>query len=218
MSVNLIGCSGIATSGKDLFCKIAKSLLDERGYITKKLAFADELKDEINPFLIKYYGIDIWNCSSEEKSLCRPLLVAHGCCKREQTKGEYWVNKIRTKIALTESISSNSYYNDKIDFYFLSDVRFLNECNFIQEELNGYVIHIKKYHIENSTLLYDKYPNIEEEKNDPLVENASDYKLEWEDISYEKNNKPTYDELVKNEYLRNKVKECLSSYLKFLSF
>ena len=86
--IKLIGVGGYARAGKDMFVKIASKILSDNGYKTKKFAFADELKHDLDPWLCEKYGISAWTTNDAEKALIRPILVAHGCAKRNQTQGK----------------------------------------------------------------------------------------------------------------------------------
>ena len=48
----MIGISGIAASGKDLFCRLL--LKEIKG---QRIALADQLKEEVKPYIISKYGI-----------------------------------------------------------------------------------------------------------------------------------------------------------------
>ena len=91
----MIGISGIAASGKDLFCRLL--LKEIEGH---RIALADQLKEEINPYIISKFGIDILNCSTESKNKVRDLLVFYGSLKRFQTGGQYWTNIAQKKACL----------------------------------------------------------------------------------------------------------------------
>jgi hypothetical protein len=222
-SFNVIGVGGISRSGKNTFCNLAEELLKENGYVVEQYAFANALKDDIDSFLKEKYGISAWTEKSMEKSLIRPLLVAHGCSKREQTGGKYWIDIINKKLIdkYTLQTSDNNYVA------LISDVRFTNETNYIKRDWNGWFIHIRKYEqipiintldkdiineilngskyseedknkILNTTkIVFDGAPNEEEKHNDPLIQRIADYHLDW----------PVVDDI--NE-LKFYVKECLS--------
>ena len=208
---------GFARSGKDTFVKIAKKILKENGYSSIKLAFADELKEEIDPFIKEYYGISAWTDVTEEKNFIRPLLVAHGCQKRIQTNGTYWIDKINGEIDLIHCE----------DVAFISDCRFPNEIDWIHEKWGGWFVHLKRYshgaicdggvNLPVRELrefkIFDKAPNEEEAKNDPICEQKADYCLEMENaIEREqrlKGIKITVDSLIDNTYLNEEIKSCL---------
>lgn len=210
----VIGVGGFARSGKDTFVKIARKQLKESGYSSIKLAFADALKEEIDPFLKEYYGISAWTDDTEEKKIIRPLLVAHGCQKRVQTQGKYWVEKV------DEAIESIHFSEDVI---FISDCRFPNEVDWVHDKWGGWFVHLSKYSLAQSVdscgistpvKMFDKAPNEEEAYNDPICEEKSDAKLELENaIEREKRLKGniiTSESLIDNIYLNEEIMLCLS--------
>ena len=205
--VNIIGVGGLAKSGKDLFCTIAANLLKEKKITTIKFAFADELKDDIDSFLREKYGISAWTSDPDEKEIIRGLLVAHGCCKRNQTKGQHWIDKIQTNI-LNFGLSLP-------DVIFLSDIRFKNEVEFIHS-FDGKFIHLSKYRLERQYTIKGKEsiekvfslpPNEEEKLNDPIIKKMADFRLEWEDIKGSINIE--LHDVSMNEYLIRNVKDML---------
>ena len=211
----VIGVGGFARSGKDTFVKIAKKILKENGYNPIKLAFADAVKEDMDAFLKENYNISAWTDDTEDKKIIRPFLVAHGCGKRLQTDGKYWIDKVNEEI---ERIHCE-------DVVFVSDCRFPNEVDWIHEKLGGWFVHVKKYSEiplssaggqqgDGTFKKFDDAPNDEEAKNDPLCEQKADYKLEMENaIEREqrlKGIKITVDSLVDNTYLNEEIKLCLS--------
>ena len=218
----IIGAGGFARSGKDTFVKIAKKILKEHGFSSIKLAFADALKEEIDHFLIENYGISAWTDDTEEKNIIRPFLVAHGCGKRAQSAGEYWVNK------LDEAIETIHFSEDVV---FISDCRFPNEVDWIHNKWGGWFVHLKKYLVSDlhsfggevyfGEKLYDPPPNEEESIQDPICEAKADYKLELENaIEREKRltgNIITPESLIDNSYLVEEITKCLSTHPIFSS-
>lgn len=203
----VIGVGGFARAGKDTFVKIAKNILKENGYSSIKLAFADPLKEEIDPFLREHYNISAWTDDTEEKALIRPYLVAHGCGKRIISNGRYWVDKIDQAL---ETIHFNE------DVVFISDCRFPNEADWLHNKWNGWFVHLKKYSVTNNPYehnLYDVAPNSEEAMNDPICEQKADYRLELENVIEktfrETGNKISPESLVDDSYLINKITACL---------
>lgn len=218
----IIGCGGYARSGKDTFVKVAKKVLKDNGYTCVKLAFADSLKEEIDPFLREHYNISAWTDDTEDKNIIRPYLIAHGCGKRKISDGNYWIDQIDKAI---ETIHFTT------DVIFISDCRFPNEVDWLHNKWGGWFVHIKRYSvksgIQNDSFTgkeigyrewkqYDESPNEEEEINDPLCEEKSDYNLELENV-IEKTFRETgikikADSLVDNSYLLNEVTKCLSKH------
>ena len=89
----VIGISGVAGSGKDLFYSLLSRKINCERY-----ALADNLKKEVKETSLKLYGIDSTNCSREEKNYIRPFLVSHGTMKRNQTDGTHWTKLLTKKI------------------------------------------------------------------------------------------------------------------------
>lgn len=215
----IIGVGGFARSGKDTFVKIARKICEENGYIAHKAAFADALKNDLSEFLMRYYGINVWTEDTNEKSIIRPILVAHGCQKRVQTEGKYWIDKI------DELIEKNSVFLPNT-ILFVSDCRFPNEVDWIHKKWHGWFVHLKKYKIEKrcdpddspreyfDKRIYDLAPNDEEAKNDPICEKNADYRLELENVTEREwrlnGNKITPDSIVDNTYLNKEIKLCLA--------
>lgn len=221
----IIGCGGYARSGKDTFVKIARKIAEQTGYITHKAAFADALKNEVSTFIMQHYGINVWTEDSIEKSIIRPLLVAHGCQKRLQTKGRYWIDKI------DEMIEKSVFLPNTI--LFISDCRFPNEVDWVHNKWNGWFVHLKKYSVEKryttythpvcssfsgivETKTYDKAPNEEEAKNDPICEKNADFRLELENMTAKEERlhsgiKITPEAVLDNTYLNKEIKLCLMS-------
>jgi hypothetical protein len=199
----VIGVGGFARSGKDTFVKIARKLLDERGYKTTQFAFAGALKYEIGPFIEQYYGIDVLTDNTEEKNLIRPLLVAHGCQKRIQSKGNYWIDSVDKNL---ENISPH--------VVFISDCRFPNEVEWIHNKWNGWFVHLKKYSMFAGYKKFDDAPNAEEAFNDPMIQKGADYLLDLENVVEREErltgNKITLGMIIDNTYLKEEIKVCLS--------
>lgn len=216
----VIGVGGFARSGKDTFVKIAKKILKEHGYSSIKLAFADALKEEIDPFLKENYSISAWTDDTEEKKVIRPFLVAHGCGKRAQSAGKYWVDKI------DQAIEGIHFSEDVI---FISDCRFPNEVDWVHNKWGGWFVHLSKYSVL-SGMQYDSFtgketgvkewkqldeaPNEEEAKNDPICAKKADYCLEMENAIERElrltGNKITVESLIDNTYLNGEIMKCLS--------
>jgi hypothetical protein len=221
----VLGVGGYARAGKDTFVKVARKILTENGYSSEKLAFADALKNEIGPFIKEFYGIDVWTDDTVEKTIIRPLLVAHGCQKRLQTDGKYWVDKVNEQIEKISSIRDM-----KKHIIFISDCRFPNEVDWTHDRWGGWFVHLKKYSIitpkgkpvyneigqlENPMWKhFDSAPNAEEAVNDPICEKNADYRLELENVIEREqrlnNIKITVDDLMDNTYLNEEINLCLT--------
>ena len=73
--MKVIGISGLARSGKDTLFQFLSGKLKEDNISSKRLAFADELKEECDDFLKKNIGISAFTEKNSEKEIIRPFLV-----------------------------------------------------------------------------------------------------------------------------------------------
>lgn len=181
MLKTVIGIAGVANAGKDLFY----SLLSKR-INAERFALADELKLELRDTIQKLYEVDILNCSREQKNALRPFLVFHGDYRRKQTNGRYWIDKLEKKINDQTAILKYNGINQQITC--VTDVRYQfyekDEIFWLKKEMNGTLVHIKKFTLDNAgNKIFTAPPNEHEAVNDPLLQKAADYKIEWPDIS-----------------------------------
>jgi len=185
--MKIIGVSGFARSGKDLFTNVAQNILNERGIKSEKYALAYELKSDLKDLIKEKIGIDVFTENTEEKTIIRPLLVAYGDAMRKISQGKYWTNKVETRIA-----------SSKADVIFITDIRYdhypEDECTWLQRKMNGKLIHLTKYKqspvpsgrrfSKNKIVkIYDSAPNEHEMLNNPKIMKKSDLKIEWQDYS-----------------------------------
>lgn len=167
----IIGISGVARSGKNLFTTFAREYFQDKGKTTAEFALADELKYDLENFVKEKLGVDIWTDDTVVKNKIRDLMVAYGRIQREATGGMYWVDKLRPKIEECPA-----------DVVFITDCRYPNdEVDFVHG-LGGKVIHITRYCFDRGYKDFQDGINKEERKNDPLVKQKADLKFEWEDL------------------------------------
>ena len=167
----MIGISGIAGAGKDLFCKLL--LKEIQG---TRVALADPLKEETRGFILQKYAIDIQSCSLEEKNRVRDFLVFYGGIKRYESKGTYWTDKAQKKVDAARSTPV------------VTDIRYAeyqnDEIHWIKSTNKGVLVHLRKY-CEIETLgphtkrVYFDPPNEDERRNDPKLLEKADYCIEW---------------------------------------
>jgi hypothetical protein len=178
--MKVIGLAGVARSGKDTFCAIAKKLITEKGLTVERFALADDLKSDLEPFLKDKLGINVWTSDPVEKTLIRPFMVWYGCTQRQLSNGTYWINRVAKKI--NES---------KVDVAIVTDVRFENEMRWLQQTMEGRLIHVSKFawgitgvapKVSGSQRIkmFVEPPNEEERANDPKMKMGADYIVEWE--------------------------------------
>jgi len=89
MSRTVIGISGVAGAGKDLFFNLLSNEIRAR-----RFALADSLKYDVRDWCIRRYGIDPLECSREDKEKIREFLVFHGTFMRKRTQGRFWLDKL----------------------------------------------------------------------------------------------------------------------------
>ena len=201
----VIGVTGLARSGKDIYCKIAQSILSANGFHPQKYAFADALKTDVEPFLRDVCKCDVWTDNTEIKTDIRDFLVWYGTTwwrKREPTR---WIRLVE------EKMKSESWVNASL----ISDVRYPNEGHWVHSK-DGWLVHISKY-VKLSPdagktwkRKYQVPPNEQEAKNDPIMQEMSDYKVQWEDLTTQEV-KINPQELVSNMYLREEVFKSLQA-------
>lgn len=199
----VIGVSGVAGAGKDLFVQTCIRELGKRGKAAASLAIANLLKEETRDWCLKHYDIDPVFCNRKDKEKIREFLVFHGTMKRKTSNGRHWIN-------LTDSIVRNT--QELYDYVFISDVRYndypKDEIYWIKEELKGVLVHISQY---ETCEIPDKknWPktkmgkefltpaNKEEERNNPSLKAEADYPLEWERVENINKDKYISSEVVK---------------------
>lgn len=209
--MTIIGISGYARSGKDLFTTVAQTVLKEHELKSEKFALAYELKNDLK-FLIKdKVGLDVFTDDTKEKSIIRPLLVSYGDVMRKISEGKYWTNKVGQRIEKSKS-----------DVVFITDIRYdvypEDECTWLRHKMAGKLIHItkfkqgtvpqgKRFSKNKIVKIYDGAPNDHELLNNPKVKAKADYAFEWEDYSDQLNGSSLED----HPYIREKVITALKS-------
>lgn len=186
--IKLLGISGYARSGKDTFVQFAQKILKENSIMAPRVAFADELKKNLNTFLMNNMGISAFTRDDNQKKIIRPMLIGYGHGMR-QLNPDHWIETIRPNILGAISTTVNIGEHNNYIFPIISDVRYVNEAKFVQE-MGGKVIVVSRKEIPA--------PNETEAESQPLVNEIADYILDW----------PTFglDELDKAEPL---VEKCL---------
>jgi hypothetical protein len=205
----IIGISGLARSGKDLFTSVAQLILKENKISSEKYALAYELKSDLKDLIKQKTGIDVFTENTEEKNIIRPLLVAYGDVMRKISGGKYWTQKLEHRIA-----------NSKSDVIFITDIRYdvypEDECTWLKYKQAGKLIHVTKYKMSSApskrristskpVKIYNGAPNDHEMLNDPKVKSKADYAFEWEDYS----DKIDDLNLKDHPYIREQVKIAL---------
>lgn len=224
-NVKIIGVGGFARCGKDTFVGIAKDILSKNGYNPIRIAFADNLKEETQAMLnLNKFNATVYTDNTDEKALIRPLLVWWGCQRRsESPDGLYWVNIANSKIESYLSRTPDSEVEKTV--FFVSDARFPNEATWIQEKRGGIFIHLRRYEYSMSKTIeiggssperqyvfkkYSTAPNEEEAKQDPLIMEMADHRIDWESKGIIASSEKPFSAL-EDPYLRNIVYTTLNA-------
>lgn len=176
--IKVIGVSGVARSGKDTMAQALKEILEENEGIRVEIrSLAAPLKSDIYDFILERFGIDVFDCTDEEKKLIRPLLVGYGGAKRAQTQGKYWTSLMDLELAYLAE--------DNVSVVIIPDIRY---CDFEDDEVgwllkkSGFLIHVSK-ELKDGTILQPA--NEDEERNDPVLQRAADFSVLWPEQDFQ---------------------------------
>jgi hypothetical protein len=125
----LISIAGPARAGKDSTFSILEKYLK-----VKRIAFADRLKEVTHDLCMKLYGIDTFTQDNAGKEKIRAMLVAVGNTARTDNP-RVWINQAVYSIEAAE---------DAGYIPVITDVRYLNEAIFVQDDNNGILIHVDR--------------------------------------------------------------------------
>jgi len=203
---SLIGITGVATCGKDTFYRLfSRRVYELCNCKTQRFALADELKEEVRDFLIKDYGVDILNCSPEQKESVRPYLVFYGNFKRFQSNGSLWWEKVKKKmesqpfdpslLTLITDIRYSQYQKD--DLYFIMSN-------------SGYLIHISRLDKNNNIV---PPANINEKTYDPIMRKNANICIKWPTTSDESILLEYVDKVI-DDYIIFRGYNNISTYIK----
>ena len=205
----LVGVSGVARSGKNLFCDMVIDELAKQGYIGKQFALADALKRDCEGFLRDKCDLDVYSDDTQLKSLFREYLVWYGDLRRKQTNGRHWIETMDNTIAETEC-----------DVAIVSDVRYAHyqndELGWVLFEHEGLLVHLRRYEKSSSAVIeadgtvkfdYVKPPNEHERINDPKLRDGAHFQLDW----------PTVDNPLTNLETRSIVDEVTTEIIELVN-
>lgn len=180
ISPTYIFISGFARSGKDLCAKqFEKAVINH--FPNKKveiLSLAAPLRSELFQSVLDSFGINIYDMSDKEKEVVRPLMVAYGDIKRWKTKGRYFIDLLDEQVKRKE-----------LDVVIIPDLRYkeydFDELDWAQSK-NGFIVHMRRFSIENGKKKFLSPPNDKEKRNDPKIKKVSDFRIaneSFEDVS-----------------------------------
>lgn len=205
--MKVIGVTGLARAGKDIFCKISTDIIKKSNLRVKKYAFADTLKREVEPFLKNVCGVDVWTDDTEIKTDIRDFLVWYGTTFWRKREPNRWIKNVDIELEKDK--------ND-VDVALVSDVRYPNEASWVHSR-DGYLIHVSKYTKESLDggrtwkRVPQQAPNSQEATNDPLMNGVADFRVVWEDLGAGGKVKINMDELAGNMYLKEEVFKSLQA-------
>ena len=177
----LVGVSGVARSGKNLFCDMVIEELSKQGYVGKQFALADALKKDCQEFLETKCDLDVYSDDTQQKSLFREYLVWYGDLRRKQTNGRHWIE------TMDKTINQS-----KCDVALVSDVRYAHyqndELGWVLFDHEGLLVHLRRYERTSTAVMdergnlkmeYIQPPNEHERINDPKLREGAHFKLNW---------------------------------------
>ena len=193
----IIGLSGVAGAGKDLFYSLLEQSLP-----CVKASLADSLKRETSEWCKEHYGIDPLRCTREEKDIIRPFLVFHGVNKRHSSKGRHWIKRLELELNGIRSIRHIETHVQKT--VVITDIRYdeyeEDEVSWLKNEMKGILVHVSQYknvpRLNSEKREFVAPANSEEARNAPRLKENADYSIEWERIEAENR-----EELLKKEHI-----------------
>ena len=205
----LVGVSGVARSGKNLFCDMVISELGKRGYSAKQFALANALKRDCENFLKTHCDLDVYTDNTHHKTLFREFLVWYGDLRRKQTNGRHWIetmnetlNRYTGDIALVSDVRYATYPND--------------ELGWVLYEHEGLLVHLRRYEKSSSAVIeadgtfkfdYVQAPNEHERINDPRMREGAHFQLDW----------PTVDNPLDNLETRSIVNDVVDEIVELVN-
>lgn len=172
----VVGLSGTARAGKDTFCSMMRDLFAryDIGNV-ERVALADKLKSELDPFFKENFAISAFTQIKEEKDLIRPMLVAYGKIRRVQSKGTYWTRFIEPQV-------NKIILDGKIPV--ITDIRYgeypEDEVFWAKNKMNGKLIHIERHIDKDGVRSVIPPANEDEAMNDSKMIFAANYHVRWE--------------------------------------
>ncbi len=191
MNTNIvIGLCGHARSGKDTFCEIAKQFLSKKKVAAARVAFADELKRDLDPLCRNKIGCSAFTDNPDFKEVIRPLLVTYGTDIMRKLDENIWIEKLEKNLPL--------YFGQEI-IPIVTDVRYPNEMEWVNKQ-NGVCVYITRKGVGPA--------NREEKENNSVLKKNADFRIMW----------PTFgdDEVMEkgDPYVRRVMNPIFKTYIK----
>ena len=122
----VIGLVGKAGSGKDTVFSLLHAMVPDKEFV--RLAFGDEVKKEV----ADRHEIPV-QVIEENKAVFRVILQKWGTDYRRVQHEGYWIDKVKTQI---------DFLRDNVDVVVITDVRFMNEVDYIKNKCKGVIIRV----------------------------------------------------------------------------
>ena len=162
----IIAIAGHAHSGKDRLYSILENYYSSQNLKTQRFAFADELKREVNEFLLSKTGISAWTSDPVQKAVIRPFLVFWGTEFRRNKNQDHWIECLAHNPAWTESDA---------DVLVITDLRFSNEYEWLKQK-GGSSIYLSRLQDDCSPV---PAPNEYERINNAWLQTQADIDFVW---------------------------------------
>lgn len=157
----VIGITAAKRHGKDTFAQLLTKFIPN----LNSWAFADQLKDDLDPISLKMFGKRAKDLDGEEKEIFRDIMIGYGCGWRK-IDIDHWVKIIDSEIDNSPRI-----------YHCIKDMRFPSEVNFFKNKYG------KNFHLVEIIRDGGPEPTEEEKKNIPLLKPLVDYTINWPTVA-----------------------------------
>ena len=166
--MELIAIAGNARSGKDSLCESLRILYEIRKKKVTRIAFADDLKEEVDEFLKSSLGISAFTQDNDEKNIIRPFLVWWGTEFRRSLDEDHWVKLAEKKL-------------DRDGINIITDLRYPNEAAWVKKN-GGSIIYLERFTSSGVIAPANSY----EREFNPQLKKMADTCLKWGELSDKK--------------------------------
>ncbi len=170
MSGTCLAVMGSGTAGKDTFYTLLATHLDDR--ICTRLALADSLKAELDPFFGAFGGT-AFETDPVKKERQRPVLASYGETLHILTKGRHLIDKIEPHVL--EALARG-------ETIVITDCRYPVEVDWVKG-LGGKAVYVERRLPDGSIL---PPINAKEAANDPYLRANADVFVSWPTILTER--------------------------------
>lgn len=184
----VIGIAGHAGVGKNFTADCLAREYQKQGVSVGLVSLADPLKQDLNPFMIEKFGIDLFTCTREEKNLVRPIIVEYGRVQRKLSFGKIYTSMLEQSPEFL-----------KPDVVIITDVRYdeykYDEYQWLVEGCGGKLVYVRRRGILPA--------NQDESENNARLENKANFVIEPPFFL-------SYDDQCRKFYhnLKEKIDQC----------